>query len=537
MYDPARDSWKSDEEENGLEKDSSPALDASDKPDEVTSSKAEEDSKSHAKEEKSEVKESMPKEEVDNTSSHMPEASNASESTEAATEKETVTKESEDKGDSSNENDKKRDLPDSPAQKPSELGAAVPSLPAKPQEPARKIRKPNSRLSQTEREAQARHQRERIERNERREEGGDYYDSRDSRDSRDYRDSRDRRDSRDYRDRDSWDSRDSRDSRDQRDSRDSRDYRDRDSRDSRNNHGENSIVRQHYNQRPDQGVQRRQESPIIKLRSFNNWIKFVLISKYSERGCTVLDIGCGKGGDLFKWGRAGCSGFIGVDIAEVSVAQARERYDKVRHKRFWADFCVGDAFEEPMETIVHPDAFPVDIVSSQFCLHYAFSSEERVRMALSNVSRSLRRGGIFLGTIPNSDVINKHIRKLEPHELKWGNSVYNVEFELAPPRDGVFKPAFGHKYTFFLEDAVGNVPEYVVPFEAFRALAEEYHLELEFKKPFLKLFDEELERNSWTLKTADSMGVVKADGSYGIEGDEREACGFYLAFAFRKTRD
>lgn len=489
MYDPARDSWKSDEEE-APEQVQQTSVEKKRSPSPIESNEGEQEPtklSSELKEDAEDTREENGKQSEENTAVEVEDEKEPFVKETAVTEPELELTKKRTRSLTPNPIEDKEHQEEEKEVTQAKIEQQVETKPQEHEEspeskePARKIRKPNSRLSQAEREAQAKELRERIERNERRDAGEE--------------------------------------------------------EPPRRAHGEAAIVRQHYNQRPDQGVQRRQESPIIKLRSFNNWVKFVLISRFSRRGCTVLDIGCGKGGDLFKWSRAGCSGFIGIDIAEVSISQARERYEKVRHKRFWADFCVGDAFGERVENIVHPDAFPVDIVSSQFCLHYAFENEDRVRMVLSNISRSLRRGGVFIGTIPNSDVINKHIRKLESHELKWGNSIYSVEFDRAPPRDGVFKPPFGHKYKFFLEDAVGNVPEYVVPFEAFRALAEEYHLELEFKKPFLRLFDEELDHNSWTLSTAESMGVVKRDGRLGIEGDEREACGFYLAFAFRKTTD
>lgn len=46
--------------------------------------------------------------------------------------------------------------------------------------------------------------------------------------------------------------------------------------------------------------------------------------------------------------------------------------------------------------------------------------------------------------------------------LSFGNSVYKITFE---KRDD--KPVFGHKYWFFLQDAVENVPEYVVRWDNF----------------------------------------------------------------------
>jgi len=75
------------------------------------------------------------------------------------------------------------------------------------------------------------------------------------------------------------------------------------------------------NSRPDVGVVQRLDSPIIGLKAFNNWVKSVLISLCAhpaleksavvrsnggqglKRG-KVLDMGCGKGGDISKWSKS-----------------------------------------------------------------------------------------------------------------------------------------------------------------------------------------------------------------------------------------
>lgn len=46
-------------------------------------------------------------------------------------------------------------------------------------------------------------------------------------------------------------------------------------------------------------------------------------------------------------------------------------------------------------------------------------------------------------------------------ELSFGNSVYKITFENRE------RPVFGQKYWFFLQDAVENVPEYVVRWDNF----------------------------------------------------------------------
>lgn len=68
------------------------------------------------------------------------------------------------------------------------------------------------------------------------------------------------------------------------------------------------------------------ESPIIGLKNFNNWVKSILITRFAhpalaaspmnqgKRGSAgkVLDMGCGKGGDLSKWNKARIKEYMGI---------------------------------------------------------------------------------------------------------------------------------------------------------------------------------------------------------------------------------
>lgn len=47
-------------------------------------------------------------------------------------------------------------------------------------------------------------------------------------------------------------------------------------------------------------------------------------------------------------------------------------------------------------------------------------------------------------------------------ELSFGNSVYKIRFE-----DRDERPLYGHRYWFYLKDAVEDVPEYVVHWDSF----------------------------------------------------------------------
>ncbi|KAH7057010.1 mRNA capping enzyme-domain-containing protein [Macrophomina phaseolina] len=392
--------------------------------------------------------------------------------------------------------------------------------------------------------------------------------------------------------------------------------------------GVGDVVKQHYNAVPERGREwRKTDSKIKGLRSFNNWVKSCIIQKFSPgdettgesrygQNILVLDIGCGKGGDLQKWQSAPrrVDLYVGVDPADVSIEQARGRYEQMKRKPhrgrpqhvFHAEFFAKDGYGEWLGDIpivrevgIDPSVGPdgggagrfggggFDVVTMMFCMHYAFESEHKARGMLRNVAGSLKKGGRFLGVIPNSDVLSAKVEEFhkrhgkgkspngvdadgshspafasdddwdpekpseEPKEeatapekedgevkdnsVEWGNSIYRVKFPGKTPADGVFRPPFGWKYFYFLEEAVESVPEYVVPWEAFRALAEDYNLELQYRKPFNEVWDEE-NGDPILGPLSERMGVRGRDrGPLLISDEEMEAASFYHAFCFYKV--
>ncbi|ORX92800.1 mRNA capping enzyme-domain-containing protein, partial [Clohesyomyces aquaticus] len=202
--------------------------------------------------------------------------------------------------------------------------------------------------------------------------------------------------------------------------------------------GVHDVVKQHYNLVPQRGREwRATDSKIKGLRSFNNWVKSSTIQKFigDERNLKVLDMGCGKGGDLGKWQASRkLELYIGADPADVSISQARERYEQMRRQMrrgqriFHAEFYTKDCFGEWLGEIpiikdvgIDPGVGPgnaisqrwggggFDIVTMMFCMHYAFESEDKARGMLRNVAGALKKGGRFIGCIPNSDVLSAKV--------------------------------------------------------------------------------------------------------------------------------
>ncbi|RCI16958.1 hypothetical protein L249_2696 [Ophiocordyceps polyrhachis-furcata BCC 54312] len=395
--------------------------------------------------------------------------------------------------------------------------------------------------------------------------------------------------------------------------------------------GVHDVVRQHYNSVPERGRDwRTRDSKIKGLRVFNNWVKSCIIQRFSPdedhtpgsrdsgrspgKELLVLDIGCGKGGDLSKWQQAPqpIQLYVGLDPADVSIEQARDRYRNLssrggrghggrrppsqQQRLFDARFHVKDCYGESIEDveIVRQVGFDpssmnrrgFDVVSMMFSMHYAFETEARARTMLRNVAGALKKGGRFIGCIPNSDVLGDRATppprrqsqqqqqqkrqpmpppsstapppsapptaaapppeeeaeedgELEEGEAEptaeWGNSIYRVRFPGKTPDDGAFRPAFGWKYNFFLDEAVEEVPEYVVPWGAFRALAEDFNLELQFHRTFPEIWETEKD-NPELGPLSERMGVRERGGGRLLVSDEEmEAASFYVGFCFYKV--
>ncbi|TIA85539.1 hypothetical protein E3P99_03969 [Wallemia hederae] len=285
-------------------------------------------------------------------------------------------------------------------------------------------------------------------------------------------------------------------------------------------------VTQYYNDRPDYGKDLRRKSPIFNLKNFNNWVKAVLIASFARFNpppvARVLDIGCGKGGDLNKWTKSNIIDYVGLDIAEISINQAKTRFKDMRNKSFNTHFNTLDCFKEPLEKAIPSQWLDskFNAVSCQFAMHYAFDSESSVRCLLENVTKYLQPGGTFIGTIIDAGVLINALASIEDDSnMEFGNSLFRVQFDKRPDEHNFY----GQKYNFHLEDAV-DAPEYLIQWDAFTELARSYGLELLAYKPFQEVFYDqihvkEFQRLAAHLNIIDNYGTpILSDDEWGTVG-------------------
>ncbi|XP_021965548.1 mRNA cap guanine-N7 methyltransferase [Folsomia candida] len=258
------------------------------------------------------------------------------------------------------------------------------------------------------------------------------------------------------------------------------------------------LITQHYNSLQEKGIDARKDSRIFFMRSFNNWIKSMLISDTIKRiqrekdedkdDLTVLDMCCGKGGDIQKWVKSNAvKHVVFADIAETSVEQCADRYRNLyppgrgQKEIFSAEFVTADCTKDTLRGKYSSPDIKFDLVSVQFSFHYSFESIKQATKMLENISDNLISGGYFIGSTPNDNRIVKWLRTSSPSR-SFGNDVFNIRFESEEPL-----PIFGAKYYFQLDEVV-NCPEFLVNFNALKELASRVGLRLVYKYTFEEFF-------------------------------------------------
>jgi SAM-dependent methyltransferase len=170
----------------------------------------------------------------------------------------------------------------------------------------------------------------------------------------------------------------------------------------------------------------------------------MLLNRYATDASILVDIGVGRGGDLFKWSRCRVKQLVAYDVDSTSVKEAIKRYELACiDKNYKFHTCVS--LDEFMDKHVSHLIGAVPVVSCQFAIHYFFKNETMVDNLFANVSRLLTTGGIFVGTFMNGDEICRLTKQLT-------TSFMNESFMIQPKSNVV--SAFGTPIDVFLADTL-----------------------------------------------------------------------------------
>tara|TARA_B110000503_G_scaffold5463_1_gene7536 strand:- start:10347 stop:11036 length:690 start_codon:yes stop_codon:yes gene_type:complete len=130
-----------------------------------------------------------------------------------------------------------------------------------------------------------------------------------------------------------------------------------------------------------------------ELRRLHNDEKRSLIETVTRVGDSVLDVGCGFGGDLQKWSKVRAN----ISMCEPSLEALEEARLRAKNMKIRVNFYHGDIRACPNRKY--------DVVCYNFSLHYIFQTRELFSETLKEIKKRVKPGGVFVGIIPDSEQI------------------------------------------------------------------------------------------------------------------------------------
>ena len=195
----------------------------------------------------------------------------------------------------------------------------------------------------------------------------------------------------------------------------------------------------------------------------NKYIKNEILLKRSLKGGNknLLDMACGKGGDLFKWLFNGARNVVGIDTAGENITNptdgAYKRYLEAVMEFGWnrvpkmvfvignssKDIVNGDAGATPEERDILRSIFgkfepegPVpkyvqsvmagsfrtgaDVAACMFALHYFFENQVTLNGFIKNLSETVKIGGLFIGCCFDGEKVFNLLKQVDKGRSKVG---------------------------------------------------------------------------------------------------------------------
>jgi mRNA (guanine-N7-)-methyltransferase len=198
----------------------------------------------------------------------------------------------------------------------------------------------------------------------------------------------------------------------------------------------------------------RAKSYFYNMRKFHNNIKRDLLNKYANNVNNLLDLACGKGGDLQKWYDNKIKNIIGYDINEVSVKEANRRLQTF-NPNFHVELNTLDLSKNVLK-----GSNNIDVVTSMFAFHYFFENESTFETIFDSINNNLKIGGIFMGTFFDGKSVRELLKSNIQFEERFYITSRNVDNQ---------KEMFGNKIGVSLKDTVLDeiTDEYIVNFNWF----------------------------------------------------------------------
>jgi hypothetical protein len=252
------------------------------------------------------------------------------------------------------------------------------------------------------------------------------------------------------------------------------------------------------------------------LRDFHNlFVKKLLILSVANKGDTLIDYACGKGGDLPKWINANLSFVFGIDVSKDNLenrlngACARFLNYKKEFKMMpYALFVNGNSSLNIRsgEALLNDKAVQItkavfgkgpkdklgagvarqygkgedgfNISSCQFAVHYMFENIKTLHNYLRNIAECTKLGGYFIGTsYDGKTIFNKLSKKASGESIEIyenGKKIWQIVKEYNSDVLLDDESCIGYKINVFQESINQLIGEYLVNYDYLNRIMEDY---------------------------------------------------------------
>ena len=190
----------------------------------------------------------------------------------------------------------------------------------------------------------------------------------------------------------------------------------------------------------------------------------------------LLELSCGRGGDIHKWKKTGFKSISAYDISIEAITEAKKRWKNIDKNDMRAKFSVADLADNDA---VQKISGTYNVVSMQFAIHYL--ADPRTK-ALHNIFKAINNwlapGGVFICTFPDGDHIGSLIKDGE-----FDNDFLRIKEDTETGMIQFFAD-FGSSGSYF--EAFGDSKEWTISPKTLYKLAHEFSLEVVSSKSFLE---------------------------------------------------
>ena len=252
----------------------------------------------------------------------------------------------------------------------------------------------------------------------------------------------------------------------------------------------------------------------------------------------VLDLACGRGGDLLKWRSDDLATYVGVDVSQEALTEAERRVGALTKSRtggngnaLVARFVHADANDAALVELVtraagaEPPQF--DCVAVHFAVHYLVPTLESAERFFASAAKLCRVGGRLLVTTLDIRVVKARLEGV----AEWRNDVCAVRLvDASTPIDVA---AFGREIVFSLGDAVVDCREPLVPLGSVSDVAAKAGFKLVSMANFADVVSEGLHSDDAAF--VDLMGDMRVLEARAMSPAEWDVVGLYVAAVWERS--